>query len=524
MLRSVPSISVLVPFALLASLALAQEERVPAKESATPRKTDKEYFLEGRSLEEKKNYQGAVENFEHAIAINPKEKRYYDNLGFSLAQIYQYDEAIAAFNKAISLDPKDSYAHRELGICYYDKHEADKAVDLLRKSISLKQNDPSSHRWLGFILYQSKQYATAIDSLDEALKLRPDDFDSNYWRGLSLLKLRRFEEADKSLAKAVDIRPNDFNANFWRGICLVRQRNFKDAVSNFERAHQLKPDDQAARVELFGCYLAAGQNDKAARVYPGLLLAIGGGLVFIYCVWLAALLPFSLSKREKMFPGFWFSLAWLGLFLEGQGAFLLILASLPWLGLHETVLMGAIVAGLPILGVALIGFARQPWGEPFRWPPRFGSPKVILISVLLLFGILLIANLFAHLYGYVTNKPFPLQRTIPLIRHALQASPIVAWLGIAFIIPCVEEILFRGLLFAAFQKMWGITGAILASSFLFVLVHLQLIGFLALFLFGVILAWARLRSGSLGLPIALHSLNNAIAMAVLTFAPPLPTS
>ena len=144
--------------------------------------------------------------------------------------------------------------------------------------------------------------------------------------------------------------------------------------------------------------------------------------------------------------------------------------------------------------------------------------------MLLIFVTVLIASAFAQLYVYATHKPFPLQRTIPLIRNAFQANPVVAWLGIAFIISCVEEILFRGLLFGAFQKMWGITGAVLASSFLFVCVHLQIFGFLALFLLGLILAWARLRSGSLGLPILLHSLNNSIAMAVLTFAPPSVTS
>jgi membrane protease YdiL (CAAX protease family) len=219
-----------------------------------------------------------------------------------------------------------------------------------------------------------------------------------------------------------------------------------------------------------------------------------------------------------------FSFAWLGLFFEGQIAFLFLLVALPVLGIHETVLTGAMVAGLPIIAAALTGFARQPWGEAFRWPPRFGTPKIILISVLLIFGVVLVASAFAQLYVHVTDKPFPLQRTIPLIRNALQANPVVAWLGIAFIIPCVEEILFRGLLFGAFQKIWGITGAVLASSFLFVCVHLQIIGFLALFLLGVILAWARLRSGSLGLPIVLHSLNNAIAMTVLTLAPPTSTS
>src|SRR5205807_4995458 len=189
------------------------------------------------------------------------------------------------------------------------------------------------------------------------------------------------------------------------------------------------------------------------------------------------------------------------------------------LGLHESVLSGAIAAALPIIAVAAIGFARQPWGEPFRWPLRFGDPKIIFISVLLVFGSLLVAGAFAQLYSSVTNKPFPLQRTIPLIRSALQANPAIAWIAVALVIPCAEEIIFRGLLYGAFQKIWGITGAILGSSILFVCVHLQFVGSLALLCLGLILAWTRTRTGSLGLPIALHGLNNAIAMLVITLAP-----
>jgi len=373
-------------------------------------------------------------------------------------------------------------------------------------------------------LYRDKHYAEAASEYEKCVEIDYGDFRAHLFLGFSYYHLRRFDDAAKALRRACDLNPEDFDANLWLGVNLDRTRAFKEAVSRLEKAHELKPDNTVASRELFIAYLGVGELEKAGALYPRVVRMIGGVFGVVYCVWLAALLPFSLLVRSRMFPGLVFSFAWLGLYVEGQIAFLLILVSMPWLGLHETILTGAAIAGLPIIAVALIGFARQPWGEPFRWPPRFGSAKTILISVLLIFLTLLVANAFAQLYVHATNKPFPLQRTIPLMRNALRANPVAAWIGIAFIIPCVEEILFRGLLFGAFQKMWGVAGAILASSFLFVCVHLQIIGFLALFLVAVILGWARLRSGSLGLPIVLHSLNNAIAMAVLTFGPPPPTS
>ena len=174
------------------------------------------------------------------------------------------------------------------------------------------------------------------------------------------------------------------------------------------------------------------------------------------------------------------------------------------------------IAALPVVATAFVGFARQPWGEPFKWPLGFGNLKTIAISLSLMFGWFVVSVALAQLYVEITDKPFPYQHMIPFSR-ALQANPVVAWLGVVFVIPCTEEILFRGLRFGAFQKLWGVRGALIATSILFVFYHLRLIGSLTLLLLALILGWARVRSGSVGLPIALHALNNALVLTVLTF-------
>src|SRR5205823_11233891 len=127
--------------------------------------------------------------------------------------------------------------------------------------------------------------------------------------------------------------------------------------------------------------------------------------------------------------------------------------------------------------VATTGFARQPWGAPFQLPWRFGSWKAAMLSLLLLFMLFLMGAAFSTLYVEITHKPPPLQYSIPLIQKALQTNPVIAWLTVPLVIPAVEEILFRGLFYGAFEKRWGIKGAILGSAFVFACVHLQFVGF-----------------------------------------------
>jgi len=515
----------LAAFLTLCAFSAAQEQNARDEHQRDPStvpvesKSDKEHYETGRSLEEQGRYEDAMREFQRAISIDAKNSVYYNNLAFCLKELRRYDEAIEIINQALSLDPKNSYAYRELGICYYGKQQLEKAIKALQQAVSLNPSDAASNRWLGYALYQSQKYDPATDALDEAIKLRPNDFNAHYWRGLSSLRAGRFEEASRSLGKAAELRPSDFNANFWCGMSLLRAHKFLEAIPSFEKAREIKPQDKVSRVELFTCYLATQQFQKGARIFPFFVAALGGALTVVYVVAFALLLPFSLPIRTAAFPGLLFSIGWLALFFVGQSAFFLLFALFPPVGLNESAFSALMPAALPIIVVAATGFARQPWGATFQLPLRFGTWKIAAISLFLLCMLFLMSAAFSQVYVQITHKPLPLQYSIPLIRKALQTNPVIAWLAVPLVIPAVEEILFRGLFYGAFEKRWGIKGAILGSALVFAYVHLQFAGFFYLFCVGVILAWARWRCGSLGLPIAIHGLNNAVALLALTFLP-----
>lgn len=75
--------------------------------------------------------------------------------------------------------------------------------------------------------------------------------------------------------------------------------------------------------------------------------------------------------------------------------------------------------------------------------------------------------------------------------------------------PIVEELLFRGFLLQRWAVKWGIRPAILVSSILFGLLHVNPIG---LTMFGLMMAVIYIRSRQLWVTILAHSFNNAIAV------------
>lgn len=97
-------------------------------------------------------------------------------------------------------------------------------------------------------------------------------------------------------------------------------------------------------------------------------------------------------------------------------------------------------------------------------------------------------------------------------------SIIAAGLLIVVAAPIAEEVFFRGFMFGALRNSLSLWPAALISALIWGALHLSggNIGVaIQLSIFGIVLAWLYQRSGNLWSPIIAHTINNAIAFAVL---------
>ena len=86
---------------------------------------------------------------------------------------------------------------------------------------------------------------------------------------------------------------------------------------------------------------------------------------------------------------------------------------------------------------------------------------------------------------------------------------------VVIVAPVVEEFIFRGLLLTRWSLKWGATPGILVSSLVFALLHGNPVG---IFAFGVVMSLLYIRTRTLLVPIAAHSLNNLVALGLSAFA------
>ncbi len=90
----------------------------------------------------------------------------------------------------------------------------------------------------------------------------------------------------------------------------------------------------------------------------------------------------------------------------------------------------------------------------------------------------------------------------------------ILWAALVVGAPLFEEALFRGFLFRGLLgSRLGDFGTIATTSLLWTLIHIQygLYDMTSIFVIGLLLGLARLRSGSIWVPIAMHALNNLVA-------------
>jgi uncharacterized protein len=82
--------------------------------------------------------------------------------------------------------------------------------------------------------------------------------------------------------------------------------------------------------------------------------------------------------------------------------------------------------------------------------------------------------------------------------------------------PFCEEVFFRGFALPAFASRYGLRGGILISAALFSVFHFSIGAFVPIFIFGIVLAWLYVKTGSIYPSIVAHATQNIVATLLST--------
>jgi membrane protease YdiL (CAAX protease family) len=139
-------------------------------------------------------------------------------------------------------------------------------------------------------------------------------------------------------------------------------------------------------------------------------------------------------------------------------------------------------------------------------------------SLVLGIGLLLLSFVFNLAYSQLLGVfDLSVQPDFSLLFEET-SSPWLVFLAGVVIAPVIEEIIFRGFIFAGLVKRYGWQKAALISAIIFALIHMQPLAFLPIVLLGLIFSYLYFKSGSIWPAVAIHMITNALGLGAAYFS------
>jgi len=142
-------------------------------------------------------------------------------------------------------------------------------------------------------------------------------------------------------------------------------------------------------------------------------------------------------------------------------------------------------------------------------PPEGNRPYLLALGAWIVGIVILIAwGLITEIIGIDLFKiPAPASELVDYSGIQLMFSIIV----IGLFGPFCEEIFFRGFALPVFARRYGLWGGILISAALFSAFHFSIGALVPIFIFGIVLAWLYVRTGSIYPSMVAHAVQNIVA-------------
>jgi tetratricopeptide (TPR) repeat protein len=164
--------------------------------------------------------------------------------GNALIQKKDYDGAIKEYEKALKNDPKNAKAHLLLGLTYANKGDLDKALKFTQYTLMLEKSY-AAYQNLGLIYANKGEYQNAIDAYESALKLNPSSAGAWYQLGLVYAASGNFTESITAYKKSIELNPKLDSTYLGLGSAYYWSGNEAAALEQVHQLRLLKMKDKA---------------------------------------------------------------------------------------------------------------------------------------------------------------------------------------------------------------------------------------------------------------------------------------
>lgn len=192
---------------------------------------------------EEGDFEGALENFDRAIKLNPDYADAYNNRASVRHELGDDPGANKDYTEAILLNRYCAVYHNNLGIISYNSDDYRGAQADHTRAIQLNAGDAQAYNNRGFARLRLGDLQGALKDFTKAIDLNSDDALAWNNRGdVYFLKLGYLQGALDDYTQAARLNPKNPKTFYYLGVIHSRLGNKEKALEDFTKAIELKRD------------------------------------------------------------------------------------------------------------------------------------------------------------------------------------------------------------------------------------------------------------------------------------------
>lgn len=149
-----------------------------------------------------KDFRRAVENFQSALALDPKFALATYYLGLAQGEMGDLDGATASFRRALELDPTNFAAAYDLGAALLKQNHVEGAVDAFLRATGINPQYAQAYVALGEVYLYQRRTDDAVRALERAVELAPQSRKAHYNLGRAYQAQGRTSDAQREFDKS----------------------------------------------------------------------------------------------------------------------------------------------------------------------------------------------------------------------------------------------------------------------------------------------------------------------------------
>jgi len=234
-----------------------------------PSGIEKVYFNRALAYIKINDLDSAALDLKKALEQNPKESKYYNQLGLVLFNQGKLEEALVYLNKACEIEPTATNLSSR-GFCYVRMGNARNALTDIDRAIELSKDSPQEqvhqgarYRVRGRIKYELNDQTGALADFEKAIELGETDPDIYDVMGEIMKASKQWEQAIQFYNRAIFLNPLSARYYDHEGISYANTGQNQIAMLCFNKAISLNPKLASAYNNRGYLNLIQGEADKA---------------------------------------------------------------------------------------------------------------------------------------------------------------------------------------------------------------------------------------------------------------------